>query len=75
MYFCFNPRSLYNYDITELVNGGKELLDRMAMRRNEMRDWIGLEWDEEMEELLGLENYIPVTKLGDQKKLNGGDSE
>ena len=40
-----------------------------------MRDWIGLEWDEEMEELLGLENYIPVTKLGDQKKLNGGDSE
>ncbi len=75
MYFCFNPRSLYNYDITELVNGGKELLDRMAMRRNEMRDWIGLEWDEEMEELLGLENYIPVNKLGDQKKLNGGDSE
>lgn len=75
MYFTFNPRSLYNYDITELVNAGKELIDRMAMRRNELRDWLGLEPDDDMDELLALENFIPANKLGDQKKLNGGDSE
>ena len=47
----------------------------MAMRRNELRDWIGLEPDDEMDELLALENYIPASKLGDQKKLNKGGEE
>lgn len=75
MYFCFNPRSLYTYNLTELVTAGKEMIDRMAMRRNELRDWLGLEPDDEMDELLALENFIPANKLGDQKKLNGGDSE
>lgn len=72
LYLSFNPRSLYNYSLTELVNVGKELIDRMAMRRNELRDWLGLPPDEEMDELLALENYIPVDRLGDQKKLLGG---
>ncbi len=75
MYFCFNPRSLYTYNLAELVTAGKEMIDRMAMRRNELRDWLGLEPDDEMDELLALENFIPANKLGDQKKLNGGDSE
>lgn len=72
-YIAFNPRSLYSYSITELVSAGKELVDRMAMRRNEWRDWLGLSPDEEMSELLALENYIPADRLGDQKKLNGND--
>lgn len=79
LYFSFNPRSLYNYSLTELVNVGKELIDRMAMRRNELRDWLGLPPDEEMDELLALENYLPVSRLGDQKKLNpdqeGGEND
>jgi len=79
LYLSFNPRSLYNYSLTELVNVGKELIDRMAMRRNELRDWLGLPPDEEMDELLALENYIPVDRLGDQKKLNpdqeGGEND
>lgn len=72
MYLSFNPRSLYNYSLTELVTVGTQLIDRMSMRRNEMRDWLGLPPDAEMDELLALENYIPVSRLGDQKKLNGG---
>lgn len=68
-HIAFNPRSLYSYSITELVTAGKELVDRMAMRRNEWRDWLGLSPDEEMNELLALENYIPADRLGDQKKL------
>ena len=72
-YFQFNPRSLMSYSLDELVRAGAEMVDRMAMRRNEWRDWLGMEPDEEMWELLALENYIPASRLGDQKKLNGGE--
>lgn len=74
-YFKFNPRSLYNYKLTELVQAGEAMVGAMAMTRNEWRDWMTLDPREDMEELLGLENYIPVDKLGDQKKLNqtGGE--
>ena len=72
LYFRFNPRSLLNYSIEELVKAGREMVDRMAMRRNEWRAWLGLPYDAEMDELLALENYIPADRLGDQKKLTGG---
>ncbi len=72
LYLSFNPRSLYNYSLNDLVNVGKEMVDRMAMRRNEWRDWMGLPPDPDMNELLALENYVPADRLGDQKKLNGG---
>lgn len=74
-HFVFNPFSLYNYRIAEKVTAGKELVDRMAMERNELRDWVGLSPDPKYSELLGLENYIPVDRLGDQKKLKGGDDD
>lgn len=72
LYWRFNIRSHYAYDLDEIINAGKEMVDRMALRRNEWRDWIGFSPDEDMEELLALENYIPADKLGDQKKLVGG---
>lgn len=71
-YFTFNPRSLMAYSLTELINGGVTMVDRMALRRNELRDWVGLAPDPEMKDLLALENYIPAERLGDQNKLNGG---
>ena len=71
-YFTFNPRSLMAYSLTELINGGITMVDRMAKRRNELRDWVGLAPDPDMKELLALENYIPANRLGDQNKLNGG---
>lgn len=73
LYWRFNNRSLLNYDIDKLVSAGAEMVDRMALRRNEWRDWIGLPPDGQMDELLALENYLPVNRLGDQKKLKGGD--
>ena len=75
LYLSFNPRSLYNYSMSELVNVGTQLIDHMAMRRNELRDWLGLPPDAEMDELLALENYIPASRLGDQEKLKGGDDD
>lgn len=74
-YFKFNPRSLYNYSLQETISAGAEMVDRMAMRRNEWRDWVGLPPDAEMNELLALENYLPANRLGDQGKLvqNGGE--
>lgn len=73
-FFRLNPRSLYSYDLTEMVTAGTQLVDRNAMRRNELRDWIGLDPDEEMNEMIVLENYIPANMLGSQEKLKGGEN-
>ena len=74
-YFKLNARSLYSYDITELSSVAQQMTNSMAMRRNEWRDWLGMPPDPDMDELLALENYIPQDKLGDQKKLKGGEEE
>ena len=59
-----------------MVSAGAEMVDRIALRRNEWRSWLNLPPDPEMNELLALENYIPQDRLGDQGKLvqNGGES-
>ena len=75
LYFRFNPRSLMSYDISELVSAGAAMVDHAAMRRNEWRDWMGLPPDPDMDDIIVLENYLPVDRLGDQKKLIGGDEE
>lgn len=69
MYFKFNPRALYAYDLLDLVTAGTALVDRNTLRRNELRDWIGMSPDPQMNELIVLENYIPADLLGDQNKL------
>lgn len=73
-FFRFNPWSLYNYSITEMVTAGAEMVDRMALRRNEWRSWVNMPPDPDMNDLLALENYVPADKLGDQNKLNGGEN-
>lgn len=73
LFFRFNSWSLYSYSIPELVSAGAEMVDRMALRRNEWRGWLDLPPDAEMTELLALENYIPADRLGDQSKLTGGE--
>lgn len=75
LYFRFNSWSLYSYSITEMVEAGGQMVDRMALRRNEWRNWLGIPPDPDMDELLALENYVPADRLGDQAKLNGGDGK
>lgn len=74
-FFRLNPRSLYSYNLSEMVEAGTQMVDRNAMRRNELRDWVGLDPDPEMQELIILENYIPANKIGSQNKLKGGEND
>lgn len=74
LYFRFNKRSLLNYNIEKVINVAGEMVDRIALSRNEMREWLDFAPRAEMEELLALENYIPAKMLANQKKLKGGET-
>lgn len=75
MYFSFNPRSLYNYSLTEMVGAGVEMAKVNSLRRNELRNWIGMPPDSEMDDLLVLENYLHQGDLDKQNKLIQNNNE
>lgn len=75
LFFKFNPRSLYNYELRDMAAIADDQYVRGIMTRDEVRDWIGLPPAANKDDLIILENFIPAGMIGDQKKLNGNQSE
>lgn len=77
LYFKFNPRSLLQYNLADKTAHVTELVKAGMLHRNEGRN----EFDyspvdaEGMDDYIVLENYIPVSKVADQKKLGGDNNE
>ncbi len=74
MYFKFNQKSLMQYQLTEKMSFVKDMLSCGMLNRNEGRsefDYSPVD-NQAMNEYNVLENFIPVDRLGDQKKLNNG---
>ena len=68
-YVRFNPRSMFAYDLKEVADIYKDLRAAGLATGNEVRDQLGLSPLKGLDELVMLDNYIPVAKLGAQKKL------
>lgn len=68
-FWKFNIRSLYSYNLKELADVYKDLRAVGVVDGNEVRDAIGMEPRDGLNELVMLENYIPTSRLGDQLKL------
>ena len=74
-YLRFNIWSLMNWDIKTVASVFGQLRKQGVVTGNEVRDRVGMSPMDGLDELVMLENYIPVDKLGDQKKLIQEDDE
>ena len=70
MFLRFNMARLYSYDLQKTATVYGTLYDKGIVTGNEVRDKIGMTPLDGLNELRILENYIPLDKSGDQKKLN-----
>ena len=75
MYLRFNVLSLMDWDIETIYKVFGGLSDKGIVTGNEVRDRLGMEQLDGLDELRILENYIPSDMIGNQKKLIQGGNE
>lgn len=75
MYWKLNMASMYSYDLKTTETVYSELYVRGIVTGNEVRDKMNMEPLDGLDDLVILENYIPLNKIGDQLKLGGGSGE
>lgn len=68
-YLRFNTLSLMDWDLNTIYTVFGGLKKEGVVTGNEVRDRIGLEPLDGLDELTILENYLPIDRIGDQKKL------
>lgn len=71
MHIQFNVSKLYSYDLKKLSGVYSNLYDKGIVTGNEVRDKLGMQPIDGLDNLIVLENYIPITEIGNQKKLGG----
>lgn len=69
MYLRFNVLSLMDWDLNTVYTVFGGLSDRGIVSPNEVRDRIGMNPIDGLDEIRILENYIPADRIGDQAKL------
>lgn len=75
MYLMFNVGRLYSYDLQKLSTVYGALFDKGIVTGNEVREKLGMQPREGLDDLLVLENYIPVSESGNQNKLGGNAND
>lgn len=71
-YWRFNINSLYQYNIKSMADVYSNLYVRGIVDGNEVREKLSMPPREGLDELVVLENYIPLSMIGDQSKLQKG---
>lgn len=72
-YFEFSMHSLHAYNLKDIADVYGGLYTKGLVTGNEVRARLSLGYKDGLDELMLLENYIPLKESGNQAKLTGGN--